>query len=66
MPVTFLCFSEVGKSNYVEAESKFGRALKGAPSDSLFAQFCLHALWFGNCNIRGLWSVLSFFISSLF
>lgn len=45
---------EVGKSNYVEAESKFGRALKGAPSDSLFAQFCLHALWFGNCNIRAI------------
>lgn len=41
---------EVGNLNYVEAENKYGRALKGAPSDSLFAQFCLHALWFGNCN----------------
>ncbi|XP_010228735.1 rab3 GTPase-activating protein catalytic subunit isoform X2 [Brachypodium distachyon] len=46
---------EAGISNYVEAENKHGRALKGAPSDSLFAQFCLHALWFGNCNIRVLW-----------
>uniref|UniRef100_A0ACD5XKJ0 Uncharacterized protein n=1 Tax=Avena sativa TaxID=4498 RepID=A0ACD5XKJ0_AVESA len=45
---------EVGNSNYVEAENKYGRALKGAPSDSLFAQFCLHALWFGNCNIRAI------------
>ncbi|CAM0872740.1 unnamed protein product [Alopecurus aequalis] len=46
---------EVGNSNYVEAESKYGRALKGAPSVSLFAQFCLHALWFGNCKIHVLW-----------
>ncbi|KAG8063766.1 hypothetical protein GUJ93_ZPchr0003g17722 [Zizania palustris] len=45
---------EAGNSNYVEAESKHGRAMKGAPSDSLFAQFCLHALWFGNCNIRAI------------
>ncbi|VAH89924.1 unnamed protein product [Triticum turgidum subsp. durum] len=45
---------EAGNSNYVEAENKYGRALKGAPSDSLFAQFCLHALWFGNCNIRAI------------
>lgn len=27
------------------------RAIKGAPTGSLFAQFCLQALWFGNCNI---------------
>uniref|UniRef100_A0A0E0KCH2 Rab3 GTPase-activating protein catalytic subunit n=1 Tax=Oryza punctata TaxID=4537 RepID=A0A0E0KCH2_ORYPU len=45
---------EIGNSNYVEAENKYGRAMKGAPSDSLFAQFCLHALWFGNCNIRAI------------
>uniref|UniRef100_A0A0D3FHA8 Rab3 GTPase-activating protein catalytic subunit n=1 Tax=Oryza barthii TaxID=65489 RepID=A0A0D3FHA8_9ORYZ len=45
---------EVGNSNYVEAENKYGRAMKGAPSDSLFAQFCLHALWFGNCHIRAI------------
>lgn len=27
------------------------RAIKGAPTGSLFSQFCLQALWFGNCNI---------------
>lgn len=27
------------------------RAIKGAPTNSLFAHFCLQALWFGNCNI---------------
>ncbi|KAH7287922.1 hypothetical protein KP509_31G003200 [Ceratopteris richardii] len=25
--------------------------VKGAPTNSLFAQFCLHAMWFGDCNI---------------
>ncbi|GLU02575.1 hypothetical protein SLE2022_198210 [Rubroshorea leprosula] len=30
------------------------RAIKGAPLQSLFAQFCLHSLWFGNCNIRAI------------
>ncbi|KAL6649753.1 hypothetical protein ACP70R_013977 [Stipagrostis hirtigluma subsp. patula] len=45
---------EAGSSNYVEAENKYSRAMRGAPSDSLFAQFCLHALWFGNCNIRAI------------
>lgn len=49
----------------MEAENKYGRALKGAPSDSLFAQFCLHALWFGNCNIRGSCSVLNIFNKAL-
>jgi hypothetical protein len=29
------------------------QAIKGAPTGSLFSQFCLHALWFGSCNIRG-------------
>ncbi|XP_028768976.1 rab3 GTPase-activating protein catalytic subunit isoform X2 [Neltuma alba] len=33
---------------------KTSRAIKGAPLASLFAQFCLHALWFGNCNIRAI------------
>eukprot|EP00250_Pteridium_aquilinum_P017952 c23859_g4_i1 orf=95-2845(-) len=28
-----------------------GGGIKGAPTGSLFAQFCLQALWFGNCNI---------------
>ncbi|KAL6580892.1 hypothetical protein OROMI_006815 [Orobanche minor] len=33
-------------------EHKSSRSIKGAPLESLFAQFCLHALWFGNCSIR--------------
>ncbi|KAL6901909.1 hypothetical protein ACP4OV_004785 [Aristida adscensionis] len=47
-------YKQVGSSNYVEVENKYTRAMRGAPSDSLFAQFCLHALWFGNCNIRAI------------
>ncbi|KAJ3682855.1 hypothetical protein LUZ60_013082 [Juncus effusus] len=35
-----------------ELASRNSRMIKGAPLNSLFAQFCLHALWFGNCNIR--------------
>ncbi|KAI7989290.1 putative UDP-N-acetylglucosamine--peptide N-acetylglucosaminyltransferase SPINDLY [Camellia lanceoleosa] len=27
---------------------------EGAPLYSLFVQFCLHSLWFGNCNIRAI------------
>lgn len=38
---------------FSKGENKSSRAIKGAPSESLFAQFCLHALWLGNCNIRG-------------
>ncbi|CAH9075288.1 unnamed protein product [Cuscuta epithymum] len=37
-----------------EDEHKSSRAIKGAPLQSLFAQFCLHALWFGDCNIRAI------------
>ncbi|KAJ7964238.1 Rab3 GTPase-activating protein catalytic subunit like [Quillaja saponaria] len=35
-------------------EQKISRAIKGAPLGSLFAQFCLHSLWFGNCSIRAI------------
>ncbi|PIN14383.1 hypothetical protein CDL12_12992 [Handroanthus impetiginosus] len=35
-------------------EHKSSRSIKGAPLASLFAQFCLHALWFGNCSIRAI------------
>ncbi|XP_050220948.1 uncharacterized protein LOC126671238 isoform X2 [Mercurialis annua] len=35
-------------------EHKNSRAVKGAPLGSLFAQFCLHSLWIGNCNIRAI------------
>ncbi|KAG9158686.1 hypothetical protein Leryth_023116 [Lithospermum erythrorhizon] len=37
-----------------EIERKSSKAIKGAPRSCLFAQFCLHALWFGNCNIRAI------------
>lgn len=33
--------------------SEHAQGLKGAPPDSLFSRFCLHALQFGTCNIRG-------------
>ncbi|EPS69775.1 hypothetical protein M569_04989, partial [Genlisea aurea] len=36
------------------SEHKSSQAIKGAPVDSLFGLFCLHALWFGNCNIRAI------------
>lgn len=54
-----ICFFLSETGNYMEAENKYSRAMGGAPSDSLFGQFCLHALWFGNCNIRGLYHVLT-------
>nr|XP_010921006.1 rab3 GTPase-activating protein catalytic subunit isoform X1 [Elaeis guineensis] len=41
-------------SDSVELENKYSRSIKGAPLDSLFAQFCLHSLWFGSCNIRAI------------
>ncbi|MED6179625.1 hypothetical protein PIB30_002450 [Stylosanthes scabra] len=41
-------------SNFTDDGHKTGRAIKGAPREFLFAQFCLHALWFGNCNIRAI------------
>ncbi|GMI84043.1 hypothetical protein like AT5G58510 [Hibiscus trionum] len=37
-----------------KGEHKSSRAIKGAPVESLFAQFCLHSLWFGNCSIRAI------------
>ncbi|VFR01972.1 unnamed protein product [Cuscuta campestris] len=39
---------------FPEGEPKSSRAIKGAPLQSLFAQFCLHALWFGDCNVRAI------------
>ncbi|KAF8721400.1 hypothetical protein HU200_023112 [Digitaria exilis] len=45
---------KAGNSNFMESENKYSRAMRGAPADSLFGQFCLHALWFGNCNIRAI------------
>lgn len=39
---------------FAKGEHKISRAIKGAPFGSLFAQFCLHALWVGTCNIRAI------------
>ncbi|KAI3994321.1 hypothetical protein MKX01_012578, partial [Papaver californicum] len=39
-------------SDYSNSDHKYSRTIKGAPLESLFAQFCLHSLWFGTCNIR--------------
>ncbi|XP_020578793.1 rab3 GTPase-activating protein catalytic subunit isoform X3 [Phalaenopsis equestris] len=40
--------------NHMDFEGRNSRFIKGAPLGSLFAQFCLHALWLGNCNIRAI------------
>ncbi|KAK9127354.1 hypothetical protein Syun_016151 [Stephania yunnanensis] len=37
--------------DHEKGEHRNSRIIKGAPLESLFAQFCLHALWFGDCNI---------------
>ncbi|KAL8225128.1 hypothetical protein R6Q57_017685 [Mikania cordata] len=37
-----------------ESRHKSSRIIKGAPLETLFAQFCLHSLWFGDCNIRAI------------
>ncbi|KAK7289868.1 hypothetical protein RIF29_03864 [Crotalaria pallida] len=41
-------------SDFTDGGHKTSRAIKGAPLYSLFSQFCLHSLWFGNCNIRAI------------
>lgn len=43
-----------GAVDFSQDENKSSRAIKGAALESLFAQFCLHSLWFGNCNIRAI------------
>ncbi|GAB4860236.1 hypothetical protein Ancab_011715 [Ancistrocladus abbreviatus] len=40
--------------DFAKDEHRSSRAIKGAPFESLFAQFCLHSLWFGNCSIRAI------------
>ncbi|XP_021642328.2 uncharacterized protein LOC110636792 isoform X2 [Hevea brasiliensis] len=40
--------------DFTGGEHKNSRAIKGAPLGSLFAQFCLHSLWVGSCNIRAI------------
>ncbi|KAL2899314.1 Rab3 GTPase-activating protein catalytic subunit [Bienertia sinuspersici] len=44
----------VEASDLSKGENKNSQAVKGAPSKSLFAQFCQHSLWLGNCNIRAI------------
>lgn len=41
-------------SGHIPFEHKRSRAIKGAPLDSIFSQFCLHAMWFGSCNMRAI------------
>lgn len=36
---------------YARSNHENAQFIKGAPTKSLFAQFCLQALWFGSCNI---------------
>jgi Rab3 GTPase-activating protein catalytic subunit len=57
-------FHEGGQFNFSEGEHKSSRMLKGAPLESLFAQFCLHALWFGDFNIRGAYIYIILFFAS--
>ncbi|XP_035540992.1 rab3 GTPase-activating protein catalytic subunit isoform X3 [Juglans regia] len=40
--------------DFAKGGHKSSRAIKGAPLQSLFAQFCLNCLWFGSCNIRAI------------
>ncbi|CAE6247726.1 unnamed protein product [Arabidopsis arenosa] len=40
--------------DFTKGEHRLSRALKAAPLESFFTQFCLHSLWFGNCNIRAI------------
>ncbi|KAF7802603.1 rab3 GTPase-activating protein catalytic subunit isoform X3 [Senna tora] len=41
-------------TEFSDGEHKTSRNINGAPLESLFAQFCLHSLWFGNCHIRAI------------
>lgn len=50
---TVHCVTAGEQLDFADGEDKSSRTIKGAPLESLFAQFCLHSLWFGDCNIRG-------------
>ncbi|XP_016450240.2 uncharacterized protein LOC107775079 isoform X2 [Nicotiana tabacum] len=45
---------EAAQPDFAEGDHKNSRTIKGAPLESLFGQFCLHALWVGDCNIRAI------------
>ncbi|EFJ10020.1 hypothetical protein SELMODRAFT_447520 [Selaginella moellendorffii] len=57
-PTTVL--DRILKDIFFQAPKAFGyanesaRMIKAAPPDSLFGRFCLHVLWFGDCNIRAI------------
>ncbi|XP_010323130.1 uncharacterized protein [Solanum lycopersicum] len=40
--------------DFAEGDHENSRTIKGSPLESLFGQFCLHSLWFGDCNIRAI------------
>ncbi|TXG73551.1 hypothetical protein EZV62_002130 [Acer yangbiense] len=40
--------------DFSKGEHKSSRYIKGAPLECLFTQFCLHSIWFGNCNIHAI------------
>lgn len=51
---TSMCLLATAPSEFgAQMYSEHAQGLKGAPPDSLFSRFCLHALQFGTCNIRG-------------
>ncbi|XP_042446825.1 rab3 GTPase-activating protein catalytic subunit-like [Zingiber officinale] len=54
-----------GGSLALKFENKNCRAVKGAPLESLFAQFCLHSLWFGGCNIHAIASLWIEFVREI-
>ncbi|KAK6927129.1 Rab3GAP catalytic subunit, conserved domain, partial [Dillenia turbinata] len=54
LPTALIRHADLEVPNFSKREHKNSRAIKGAPFESLFAQFCFHALWFGNCNIRAI------------
>lgn len=67
IPIKYIITTGAQISSSLDLESKNSRAIKGAPLESLFAQFCLQSLWFGNCNVRGSYvSQLNFFSQFLF
>lgn len=51
--VLLLLPADVKLPDFSKGGHEKSRSMKGAPLESLFAQFCLSSLWFGNCNIRG-------------
>ncbi|KAK7290349.1 hypothetical protein RIF29_04695 [Crotalaria pallida] len=49
-----LFHQEVQLTDFMHGGDKSSLTIKGAPLEYLFAQFRLHSLWFGSCNIRAI------------